>query len=105
MPRASPHPGALPAWPLAGEVLEGDGPGEIRTNHYHDHDYHLFATREAAEECLFRWDREQERKRKEAEPELRRLRMAMADAHPDRGTNEGFIAAPETYKRALREAS
>jgi hypothetical protein len=84
----------------------GDGPGEILTNHYHDHDYHLFATREAAEDYLFRWEREQERKRQEAGPELRRLRMAMADAHPDRGgTNEEFIVAREAYQRALRRAS
>jgi hypothetical protein len=84
----------------------GDGPGEIRTNPYHDHDYHLFATREAAEEDLFRWEREQECKRKEAEPELRQLRREMADAHPDRGgTNEQFMAARKRYERALRQAS
>ena len=81
----------------------GDGPGEIRTNHFHDGDYHLFVTREGAEEYLYRWEREQERKRKEHDPELRRLRMAMADAHPDRGgTDEGFIAARKAYERALR---
>ena len=62
----------------------------------------VYATREAAEERLYA----RERKRAEAEPELKRLRMAMADAHPDRGgTNEGFIAARETYKQAMREAS
>jgi hypothetical protein len=66
----------------------------------------VFATREAAEEYLYRWEREQERKQNEAEPERRRLRLAMADAHPDRGgTNEGFIAAREAYERALRQAS
>lgn len=66
----------------------------------------VYATREAAEEYLYRWEGEQERKRKEAGPELKRLRMAMADAHPDRGgTNEEFIAAREAYKRALRQAS
>jgi hypothetical protein len=84
----------------------GDGPGEIWTNHRHDDDHHLFATREAAEDYLFRWEREQERKRQEAGPELKRLRMAMADAHPDRGgTNEGFIAARKAYEQALRRAS
>jgi transposase len=46
---------------------------------------HLFATREAAEEYLYGWEREQQHKRAEREPELRHLRMAMADAHPDRG--------------------
>jgi hypothetical protein len=66
----------------------------------------VFATREAAGDYLHRWEREQEHKRKEAGPELRRLRMAMADAHPDRGgTNEGFIAAREAYKQAMRRAS
>jgi len=66
----------------------------------------VYATREAAEEHLYRREREQERKRAEHEPELRRLRMAMADAHPDRGgSNEEFIAARGAYKRALRQAS
>jgi hypothetical protein len=66
----------------------------------------VYATREAAEEYLYRWRREQERERKDAEPELKRLRMAMADAHPDRGgTNEEFIAARDQYDRALRQAS
>ena len=62
----------------------------------------VYATREAAEEYLYSW----ERKREEAGPELRRLRMAMADAHPDRGgTNEEFMAARQRYERAVREAS
>jgi hypothetical protein len=66
----------------------------------------VYATREAAEEYLYAWEREQERKREEAGPELRRLRMAMAEAHPDRGgTNEGFIAARKAYEQALRQAS
>jgi hypothetical protein len=66
----------------------------------------VHATREAAEEHLYSWEREQERKRQEGEPELKRLRMAMADAHPDRGgTNEDFIAARERYEQALRRAS
>ncbi len=66
----------------------------------------VYATREAAEEVLYGWEREQERKRKEAGPELRRLRMAMADAHPDLGgTNEEFMAARERYEQALRRAS
>ena len=66
----------------------------------------VYAIREAAEEYLYAWEREQERKRKEAGPELRRLRMAMADAHPDRGgTNEEFMAARERYEQAVRRAS
>jgi hypothetical protein len=66
----------------------------------------VFATREAAEADLYAHQREQERKRAEAEPELKRLRMEMADAHPDRGgTNEGFMAARQRYKEALRRAS
>jgi hypothetical protein len=88
------------------QCWKGDAPGEVRTRNYHDHDYHLFATREAAEDCLFRWERERECRRKERGPELRRLRLAMADAHPDRGgTDEEFIAARERYERALRQAS
>ena len=66
----------------------------------------VYATREAAEEDLHRWEREQEAKRKEREPELKQLRREMADAHPDRGgTNEGFMAARQRYERALRKAS
>lgn len=66
----------------------------------------FFATREVAEEDLYRWEREQERKRREAGPELRRLRTEMAAAHPDRGgTNEGFMAARKRYEQALRQAS
>ena len=84
----------------------GDGPGEIRTSHFHDDDYHLFAMREAADEYLFGWKRERERKRKEREPELKQLRREMAAAHPDRGgTDEEFIAARERYEQALRRAS
>jgi hypothetical protein len=94
-----------------------DNPGECRHGYLagagrlpYSSEHHgggtVYATREAAEEYLYRWEREQERNREEARPELRRLRMAMADAHPDRGgTNEGFIAAREAYERALRQAS
>jgi len=84
----------------------GDVPGEIRTNHYHDHEYHLFATRQAVEDYLFCWEREQERKRQEREPELKQLRREMAACHPDRGgTNEEFMEARKRYERALRRAS
>lgn len=66
----------------------------------------VYATREAAEDHLYHWERERERRQAEAGPELKRLRMAMAAAHPDRGgTNEGFIAAREAYEQALRRAS
>ena len=64
----------------------GDGPGEIRTSHFHDDDCHLFATREAAEEYLFGSKRERKRKRQEREPHLKQLRREMAACHPDRGT-------------------
>ncbi len=88
------------------QAAHGDGPGEIRTSRYHDYDYHLFASREAAENYLFRWERERERETAEREPEVKRLRMAMADAHPDRGgTAEAFIAARKRYERALRRVS
>jgi hypothetical protein len=93
------------SWP-AGECIHGEPPGEIRTRQYYADDRHLFATREAAEEYLYRWEREREAAREEAEPELKRLRMEMADAHPDRGgTSEGFIAARKRYEQALRRAS
>jgi hypothetical protein len=66
----------------------------------------VYATREAAEEYLYRWEREQERKREESEPEIKRLRKAMANVHPDRGgTDEEFIAARERYEQALRRTA
>ena len=91
-----------------GDCYHGTAAGEARLpgrSSYH-REGTVYATRQAAEEYLYRREREQERKRKGAEPELRRLRMAMADAHPDRGgTNEEFIAARERYERAQRQAS
>ncbi|WP_300610606.1 hypothetical protein [Trebonia sp.] len=89
------------------QVLERDGKIWIPGGHHNPWwltGTHFYATREAAEDDLYRRQREQERKRQEAGPELRRLRMEMAAAHPDRGgTNERFIAAREAYERALQE--
>lgn len=83
----------------------GEAAGEIRTSRHGDHDYHLFATQAAAEDYLFRAERERQRQQEAREPELKQLRMAMADAHPDRGgTSEAFIAARERYKRAAASA-
>ena len=66
----------------------------------------VYATREAAEEYLYSWERERERKRKEREPELKQLRLAMVKAHPDAGgSHEAFLEARERYERALRQAS
>jgi hypothetical protein len=63
----------------------------------------VYATREAAEDYLYRWEREQERrKQRKHEPEVKRLRREMADAHPDRGGSaEEFMKARERYKRAV----
>lgn len=67
--------------------------GEIRTRHYYDYDYRLFASKAAAEDYAF--------PAPFAGPDLRELRMAMADAHPDRGgSREDFEAARARYLRA-----
>jgi len=77
--------------------LAFDRDGEIRTRHYHEYDYHLFASKAAAEDYVF--------PPADAGPDLRELRMAMADAHPDRGgTREQFAAARERYLRAKAAA-
>ena len=91
-----------------GECGHGSPAGQAERpgSRWYDHGGTFFATREAAEEHLFRRERDQEQKRAEAEPELRRLKLAMADAHPDHGgTSEEFIAARERYEQALRRAS
>ncbi len=76
----------------------------------------FFATREAAEDDLYR--RERERAEQAAPkappiagqgapeaPSVKELRRAMADAHPDRGgTAEQFIQARCLYEAALRPA-
>jgi hypothetical protein len=65
----------------------------------------FFATREAAEDDLYRGKRE---RAEQAAPEavlIKQLRQAMADAHPDRGgTAEQFIQAHRRYQTALRPA-
>jgi hypothetical protein len=94
--------GHCPHGSSPGDCLRGEPPGEIRVRGGD----HLFATREAAEEYLYRREREREAARAEAEPELRRLKMAAANAHPDRGGSAAeFRAAWKRYQDALRRAS
>ena len=65
----------------------------------------FFATREAAEEHLYRGERERAEQAAPQGPSIRELRRAMADAHPDRGgTAEQFIQARRRYQTALRAA-
>lgn len=65
----------------------------------------FFATRKAAEDHLYRKERE---RGEQAVPEadlIKTLRSAMTDAHPDRGgTAEQFIQARSRYQAALRHA-
>jgi hypothetical protein len=65
----------------------------------------FFATRQAAENHLYTWEREPA---EQAAPEaalVKKLRRAMAGAHPDRGgTAEQFIQARRRYQTALRSA-
>jgi hypothetical protein len=65
----------------------------------------FFASREAAETCLYRGERE---RAEHSAPEaglIKKLRRAMADAHPDRGgTTEQFIQARRQYQAVLRHA-
>ncbi len=65
----------------------------------------FFATREAAEDHLYRGER-QRAGYAAPQPELiRELRRAMADAHPDHGgTAEQFIQAHRRYQATLRRA-
>jgi hypothetical protein len=65
----------------------------------------FFATREAAEEALYRGDRERAGQAVPRAPSIKELRRAMADAHPDRGgTAEQFIQARRRYQTALGPA-
>ena len=65
----------------------------------------FFATREAAEEHLYRGERERAGQAAREGPPIRELRRAMADAHPDRGgTAEQFIQARRQYQTGLRAA-
>jgi hypothetical protein len=65
----------------------------------------FFATREAAEDHLYRGDRERAGQAAPQAPPIKELRRAMADAHPDRGgTAEQFIQARRRYQTVLRAA-
>ncbi|HEV2257178.1 MAG TPA: hypothetical protein VGS06_28940 [Streptosporangiaceae bacterium] len=62
----------------------------------------FFATRQAAEDHLYRAERQQTGQAAPQGPPLKELRRAMADAHPDRGgTAEQFIQARRRYQTAL----
>jgi hypothetical protein len=63
----------------------------------------FFATRQAAEDHLYRGARERAERAAPQAPPIKELRRAMADAHPDRGgTAEQFIQARRRYQMALR---
>ena len=63
----------------------------------------FFATRQAAEDHLYRGERERAGQAAPQAPPIKELRRAMADAHPDRGgTAEQFIQARRRYQTALR---
>jgi len=65
----------------------------------------FFATRQAAEDHLYRRDRMRAGQATPQAPLIKELRRAMADAHPDRGgTAEQFIQARRRYQTALRAA-
>jgi len=63
----------------------------------------FFATRQAAEDHLYRRDRMRAGQATPQAPLIKELRRAMADAHPDRGgTAEQFIQARHRYQTALQ---
>ncbi len=65
----------------------------------------FFATRQAAEDHLYRGERERAGQAAPQAPPIKELRRAMADAHPDRGgTAEQFIQARSRYQTALGPA-
>ena len=65
----------------------------------------FFATRQAAEDHLYRGEGERAEQGVPHAPSVKELRRAMADAHPDRGgTTEQFIDARRRYQTALRPA-
>jgi hypothetical protein len=68
----------------------------------------FFATREAAENHLYRVYRGKRERAEHAAPEaelIKELRLAMADAHPDHGgTAEQFIRAHRRYQAVLQHA-
>ena len=66
----------------------------------------FFATRQAAEDDLYRGERERAGQAVPQAPPISELRRAMADAHPDRGgTADQFIQARRRYQMALRSAT
>jgi hypothetical protein len=65
----------------------------------------FFATRQAAEDYLWRRAGERARPAPPAAPSVQQLRRAMVNAHPDRGGSaEQFIQAHRRYQTALRSA-
>jgi hypothetical protein len=65
----------------------------------------FFATREAAEDDLYRGERKRAEQAAREPPPIKELRRAMADAHPDRGgTADQFIQARRRYQTALQAA-
>jgi hypothetical protein len=65
----------------------------------------FFATREAAEDHLYRGERERAAHAARQAPRIKELRRAMADAHPDRGgAAEQFMEARRRYETTLRLA-
>lgn len=63
----------------------------------------FYSTREAAEACLYREERQCSGRLAPPPLLLRQLRRAMADAHPDRGgTAREFMEARRRYQTALR---
>jgi len=65
----------------------------------------FYATRQAAESDLYRWERERAGRSAPQAPFVSQFRRAMLDAHPDRGgTAEQFIQARRRYQTALQQA-
>jgi hypothetical protein len=65
----------------------------------------FFATRQAAEDHLYRAERERAGQAAPDAPSIKELRRAMAHAHPDRGgTAEQFVQAHRRYQTALQAA-
>jgi hypothetical protein len=65
----------------------------------------FYATGQAAESDLCRWERERAGRTTSLAPLVSELRRTMLDAHPDRGgTAEQFIQARRRYQTALQQA-
>jgi len=66
----------------------------------------FFATRQAAEDHMYRGKPQRARQTGPQAPPIKALRRAMTDAHPDRGgTAERFIQARRRYQAALRASA